>query len=121
MSGEVEGNEIGAFGALYHRLYDRSAALRFSTWSKYSVNCVFLIGTTVQYQALPRSDLTNIQVNAVLNDESREPTWRKGQGRQNFLSFFVLFAFLPFCLFAPTSYIIHWIIKEGVSNHQRAL
>jgi len=43
-------------------------------------------------------------------------TGEKEQGRQNFLSFFVLFAF-----FASTSYIIHWIFKEGVSNHQRAL
>jgi len=43
-------------------------------------------------------------------------TGEKEQGRQNFSSFIVLFAF-----FASTSYIIHWIIKEGVSNHQRAL
>jgi hypothetical protein len=48
--------------------------------------------------------------------KARKQTWQKEQGRQNFLSFFVLFAF-----FVSTSYIIHWIIKEGVSNHQRAL
>jgi hypothetical protein len=51
-----------------------------------------------------------------LNDESRETD--KGK-RARTTKLFVFFC--PFCLFAPTSYIIHWIIKEGVYDRQRAL